>query len=84
MEANDPVQGTNTDLSTVKKKYGSQIAIWGGVSGAITVEMGTEQEINAAVDKAVEELGPRGFILRPVRLLLEGHTALLVHLIRGQ
>jgi uroporphyrinogen-III decarboxylase len=62
----DPVQGTNTDLSTVKKTYGDQIAIWGGVSGAITVEMGTEQEIHAAVDKAVEELGPSGFILSPV------------------
>jgi uroporphyrinogen-III decarboxylase len=62
----DPVQGTNTDLPTVKESYGDQIAIWGGVSGAITVEMGTEPEINAAVDKAVEELGPRGFILSPV------------------
>ena len=53
----DPVQGTNTDLSTVKKAYGDQIAIWGGVSGAITVEMGTEQEITTAVDKAASSLG---------------------------
>lgn len=62
----DPIQGTRTDLPKVKEAYGNQIAIWGGVSGAITVEMGTETEIRTAVSQAVENLGPDGFILSPV------------------
>ncbi len=62
----DPIQGTHTDLPKIKGAYGNQIAIWGGVSGAITVEMGTETEIRTAVDQAVENLGPDGFILSPV------------------
>ncbi len=62
----DPIQGTHTDLPKIKEAYGNQIAIWGGVSGAITVEMGTESDISTAVDRAVENLGPDGFILSPV------------------
>ena len=42
-------------------------AIWGGVSGAITVELGTEDETEAAVRSALEILGKGGgFILSPV------------------
>jgi hypothetical protein len=62
----DPVQGTNTDLAAVKKKTTRRISLWGGVSGAVTVEMGEEKEIRAAVRHAIETLGPEGFILSPV------------------
>jgi len=62
----DPVQGTHTDLALVKKSYHKDISIWGGVSGAVTVEMGSEDDIKRAIRKAVNELGPQGLILSPV------------------
>ncbi len=62
----DPVQGTHTDMPLMKQKLGGKIALWGGVSGAVTVERGTEEEVRAAVRHAIETLGPRGFILSPV------------------
>jgi len=42
-------------------------AIWGGVSGAMTVELGTAEETEAAVRAALDVLGAGGgFILCPV------------------
>ena len=62
----DPVQGTNTDLAAIRKKTAGRISLWGGVSGAVTVEMGQTEEIRAAVRQAIETLGPDGFVLSPV------------------
>jgi hypothetical protein len=62
----DPVQGTYTDMPLLREKLGGRICLWGGVSGAVTVEMGTEEEVRAAVRQAVQTLGPEGFILSPV------------------
>jgi uroporphyrinogen-III decarboxylase len=62
----DPVQGAHTDLRVIKEKLGGRVCLWGGVSGAVTVETGSEQEIRAAVRQAAETLGPTGFILSPV------------------
>jgi len=62
----DPVQGTYTDMATIKRKLRDQICVWGGVSGAVTVEMGTEEEVRAAVQEAINTLGPTGMILSPV------------------
>ncbi len=62
----DPVQGNQTDLPLLKEKLGGRVALWGGVSGAVTVEMGGEEEIRAAVRQAVDVLGPEGFVLSPV------------------
>lgn len=64
----DPGQGKGTEMSEVKRKVGSAgRCIWGGVSGAITVELGSEAETRAAVCRALEELGEGGgFILSPV------------------
>ena len=62
----DPVQGTHTDLAAIKAQTAGRICLWGGVSGAVTVEMGEEEEVRAAVRQAIEALGPRGFILSPV------------------
>lgn len=67
----DPVQGTHTDMEKVREVYEDHIATWGGVSGAITVEMGTEDEIQGAVEKAIDKLGPKGFILSPVDNITE-------------
>ncbi len=62
----DPVQGTHTDMALIRRKLGGRVCLWGGVSGAVTVERGTEAEIRAAVRKAAEILGPDGFVLSPV------------------
>jgi uroporphyrinogen-III decarboxylase len=62
----DPVQGTYTKMDLMKSKIGARICLWGGVSGAITVEQGTAEEVRAAVRLAIEKLGPRGFILSPI------------------
>lgn len=62
----DPIQGTYTDMPLLKEKLGQQVCLWGGVSGAVTVELGTEAAIRAAVREAIETLGPTGFILSPI------------------
>lgn len=62
----DPIQGTHTDLPLLKQKLGRRVCLWGGVSGAVTVERGSEEEVREAVHRAVSLLGPRGFILSPV------------------
>jgi uroporphyrinogen-III decarboxylase len=62
----DPIQGTHTDIPLMKQKLETSVSLWGGVSGAVTVEQGTEEEVRAAVQAAIRELGPRGFILSPV------------------
>jgi uroporphyrinogen-III decarboxylase len=62
----DPVQGTSTNLAEIKAKVGDRMCLWGGVSGAITVEMGSEEEIRSAVQQALRTLGTQGFILSPV------------------
>lgn len=62
----DPVQGSHTNMAVIKKQLGSRICTWGGVSGAVTVEMGTEDEVREAVRTAMNTLGPTGFVLCPV------------------
>jgi len=62
----DPIQGTHTDMPLLREKLGGRVCLWGGVSGAVTVEMGTEVEIRSAVQEAIQTLGPDGFILSPV------------------
>jgi uroporphyrinogen-III decarboxylase len=62
----DPIQGTHTDMPLMKQKFADKICLWGGVSGAVTVERGNEVEVRAAVDHAITTLGPNGYILSPV------------------
>lgn len=63
----DPVQGRGTDLSELKRKLGGKICMWGGVNGFVTVEMGSREEIEDAVETAIDILAPGGgFILSPV------------------
>jgi uroporphyrinogen-III decarboxylase len=62
----DPIQGTHTDMALMKEKFAGKICIWGGVSGAVTVERGSEQEVRQAVRHAVEMLGSTNLILSPV------------------
>ncbi|HSV30502.1 MAG TPA: hypothetical protein VLH40_00565 [Atribacteraceae bacterium] len=64
----DPVEGKGTELATVKHRFREKgRALWGGVSGALTVELGTEKETEEAVLYACTVLGKGGgFILSPV------------------
>jgi hypothetical protein len=62
----DPVQGSYTDMPLMKSEIGESICLWGGVSGAVTVETGSEEEVRAAVREAIDVLGPEGFILSPI------------------
>jgi len=62
----DPIQDPRADLLALKRVTGGRLSLWGGVSGAVTVEMGTEGEVRAAVRRAIETLGPSGLILSPV------------------
>ena len=62
----DPVQGTHTSLLALKQRLGDSACLWGGVSGAVTVEQGGEDEIREAVRQAIALLGPQGFVLSPV------------------
>ncbi len=64
----DPEEGKGTDLKMVKERFSSaKRALWGGVSGAVTVETGTEEETERAVLRALSILGKGGgFILSPV------------------
>jgi uroporphyrinogen-III decarboxylase len=64
----DPEEGKGTDLKKMKEAFKKKKkAIWGGVSGAVTVELGTETETEEAVVEALSGLGKGGgFILSPV------------------
>ncbi len=62
----DPVQGPYTDLALLKERLGERVCLWGGVSGAVTVELGEEQEVRAAVRQAMATLGPAGLVLSPI------------------
>ena len=64
----DPEQGKNTDMAMVKSKFAAKkTALWGGVSGPMTVEDGTAEDTERAVIEALKLLAPgNGFILSPV------------------
>jgi uroporphyrinogen-III decarboxylase len=62
----DPIQGTHTDMPLMKSKLNASASLWGGVSGAVTVERGSPDEVRAAVRTAVETLGPDRLVLSPV------------------
>jgi len=64
----DPAEGKGTSMDVVKEKFlNKKKAIWGGVSGAVTVENGTLEETEKSVIEAIRVLGKQGgFILSPV------------------
>ncbi len=69
----DPKEGKGTDLERVKQKFRhKQRTIWGGISGAVTLERGTEDETESEVKNAMDILGrDRGLILSPVDNVIE-------------
>ncbi len=71
----DPKEGKGTDLKLVKSKFREAgKALWGGVSGPLSVEMATGGQTEQAVCEALDILGREGgFILSPVDNVRE-HT----------
>ena len=64
----DPTKEAGT-LGEVKSKFGGRLAVAGGVSNVVTLHGGSHHEIRQAVEVAIEQLGPTGFIPAPVRSL---------------
>jgi len=62
----DAVQGKGTDLKKMGEQLRGKMCTWGGVNGFLTVERGTEADIDTAVREAIAALGPEGFVLSPV------------------
>jgi len=68
----DPLQQGADPLMQARDTLSEQVALWGGVSGAITVEEGSEAEVRKAVQHALEVMnGVNGFILSPVDNITE-------------
>ena len=56
-----------TDFPALKSATAGRAALWGGVNGFLTVEMGSTEEVVGAVRQAIDALaGGGGFILSPV------------------
>ena len=53
-------------LAAMKQRAKGRMGLWGGVNGFVTIEEGTDEAIRAATIRALETLGPGGFILSPV------------------
>jgi hypothetical protein len=62
----EDVQDHGMDLPAMKSAAAGRFALWGGVNGFVTLERGRDEEIRAAAVRAMEALGPEGFILSPV------------------
>jgi len=62
----DDVQDHGMDFARLKRETRGKLALWGGVNGFLHIEEGTEAEIREATVRALETLGPDGFILSPV------------------
>lgn len=60
------------DLALTKEKTAGQVCLWGGVNGHLTVEQGSQAEVQDEVITSLEVLGPDGLILSPVDNVREG------------
>jgi hypothetical protein len=65
------------DLEITKQVLGGKVCIWGGVNGHLTVEQGSEGQIRAEVQRAIQQLSPAGgFVLSPVDNVREYSTSI--------
>ena len=64
----DPVQD-RVDLDTIRARIGGRFALAGGVNSGVTLASGDEQQVRGAVRRALQALGPAGFVLSPVDAL---------------
>lgn len=67
----NPEEGKGTELNIVEVKFAERkIAPWGGVSGVMTIETGTEEETEKATVDALKSLSKGGgFVLSPADIV---------------
>lgn len=56
----DPVQPDCMDVFEIKRRYGKNLALWGGVSNQRTIPFGTPEEIRREITTCFRELGRGG------------------------
>ncbi len=68
----DPIQDNiKVDLAKLKRLIGNRICIVGGVNSYLTLERGSDQDIENAVTSAIDTLAPGGgFILEPADAIM--------------
>jgi uroporphyrinogen decarboxylase len=63
----DPAQDRSMDFGKLKSATKNRMALWGGVCGYLTVELGSRDDVGRQVRDAIRLLAPGGgFILAPV------------------
>jgi len=62
----EDVQDHGMNFVELKEKLDGKVALWGGVNGFLHIEEGDEDDIRTATTRALDTLGPDGFILSPV------------------
>lgn len=62
----EDVQDHGMDFAAMKSAARGRLGLWGGVNGFVTIEQGSDHEIRSRTTRALEQLGPDGFILSPV------------------
>ena len=66
MLPNIDARAPRTDLSAMKRGIGCTVALCGGINNHHVMEMGTEQEVRAAVREAADILAPGGgYVMAP-------------------
>ena len=68
----DDVQDRGMDFAAMKAACRGRMGLWGGVNGFVTVEQGRDDDVRAATRRAIETLGPDGFVLSPVDNVRDG------------
>jgi hypothetical protein len=67
----DPAPTAQNNLTVMREKLRGKVCLWGGVNAALTVELGTPEEVRLSTEEAIRKLGPDGFILSPVDNITE-------------
>jgi uroporphyrinogen decarboxylase len=63
-------EARNNDPYELKRRYGDQIAFWGGLGSQSTIPFGTPGQIGAEVTRLCREMGRGGgYILAPAKAL---------------
>ncbi len=65
VNALNPVQPEHMDAQTLRRRYGSRLALWGTVGRQTTFSFGSPEEIRREVQLRIETLGRAGLVLCP-------------------
>ena len=65
----NPVQPECMDIGKVKKEFGRHLIFWGGIGTQTTMPFGTPCQVYETVQRAVDTLGPTGYLPCPTHVL---------------